>query len=65
MADGILYCFNLHLSMHFIAGSRSPVTFKMKLHITTIKNSFKPLPILCHKELYLRRCIGLKLNIVT
>ena len=41
MADGILYCLNLNLSMYFRVGSRSPVTFKTNLYVTTVKNSFR------------------------
>ena len=56
---------NLNLSMPFRIGFRSPVTFKTKLYVTTANNNFQPLPIFCHKELHLRCCIGLELNIVT
>ena len=56
---------NLNLSMPFRIGFRSPVTFKTKLYVTTVNNNFQPLPIFCHKELHLRCCIGLELNIVT
>ena len=41
MADGILYCLNLNLSMYFRVGSRSPVTFKTNLYVTTVNNSFR------------------------
>ena len=34
-----------------------------KFYVTTIDNSFQPLPNICHKELHLRCCIGLELNI--
>ena len=51
--------------MHFRVRSRSPVTFKTKLYVTTVNNSFQPLPIFRHKELHLRCCIGLELSIVT
>ena len=64
MVDDLLYCLNLNLSMHFRVRSRSPVTFKAKLYVTTVNNSFQPLPIFCRKELHLRCCIGLELNIV-
>ena len=57
MADGILNCLNLNLSMHFRVGSKN--------HVTTVNETFQPLPIFCHKELHLRCCIGLELNIVT
>ena len=40
MADGILYWLNLNWS---IVGSRSPLTFKTKLFVTTVNNSFQPL----------------------
>ena len=65
MADGILYCPNLNVSMHFRVGSRKPVTFKIKLCVTTVNNSFQPLPIFHHEELHHRCCIGFGLNIVT
>ena len=45
MAGEILSCPNLNLSMHFRAKSQSSVTFKTKLYVTTITNSFQPLPI--------------------
>ena len=61
--DGILYCLNLILSIHFRVRSRSPVTFKIKPCVTTVNNSFQPLPIFCHKELHFRCNIGLELNI--
>ena len=47
--------------MDFRVGSSSPVTCKMKLYVTTVNNSFQPLPIFCHKELHLRGCIKLYL----
>ena len=56
---------NLNLSMYFRVGFRSPVTFKMKLYVTKVSNTFWPLPIFCHKELHLRGRIELDLNIVT
>ena len=65
MADGILYCLNLNLSVHFRVGSRGPVTFKTKLYVTTVNNSLQLLPVFCQKEIHLRCCIGLELNIVT
>ena len=40
MADGILYCLNLNLSMQFRIGSRSPVTFKKELYVTPVNNKF-------------------------
>ena len=65
MPDGILYCLkNLNLSMSYRDGSRSPVTFKTKLSVRTVNNSFQLFFIFCHKELHLRRCIGLEWNIV-
>ena len=36
IVDGILYSLNLNLSMNFIVGSRSTVTFQTKLYITVI-----------------------------
>ena len=42
-----------NLSMHFRVGSRSPVTFKTKLCVATVDNSFRAVPIFCHKELHL------------
>ena len=41
MADGILYRLNLNWSMHFRVRSRSPVTFKTKLYVATVNNSFQ------------------------
>ena len=49
--------------MHFRVRSRNHVTFKTKLYVTTVNNSFQPLPNFCHKELHLRCCIGFGLNI--
>ena len=46
-------------------GSRRPVTFKMKLSVLTFNNSFQLLHVFCYKELHLRCCTGLELNIVT
>ena len=54
----------LNLSMWFRVGSTSPVTFKMKLSVTTVHYSFQLCPIFCHKKLHLRCCIGLELSIV-
>ena len=62
MPDGILPYLNL--SMCFRVGSTSPVTFKMKLSVTTVNYSFQLFPIFCHKKLHLRCCIGLELSIV-
>ena len=59
------FCLNLNLSMCFRVGSTSPATFKMKLSITTVNNSFHLCHIFCYKELHLKCCIGLELNIVT
>ena len=50
----ILYCLNLNLSMHVRVGSRSAITFKIKLSVTTGNSSFQPLPIFCHKDLHLK-----------
>ena len=65
MADEKLYCLNLNLSMHFRVSTRSPVTFKIRLYVTTVNNSFQTLPIFCYEEVHLGGCIGLDLNIVT
>ena len=43
MADVIFYCLNLNLSIYLKVQSRSPVTFKMKLYVLTVNNSFQPL----------------------
>ena len=59
-----IHCLNLNLSRCVRVRSRSPVTFTIKLYVTTAK-CFLPLPIFCHKELHLRYCIGLELNLVT
>ena len=48
----------------FQSRSRSYVSLS-RSYVTTVNNSFQPLPIFCHKELHLRCCIGLELNIVT
>ena len=48
--------------MHFRVWSRTPVTFKIKLYVKTVKNSFQLLPIFCYKELHLRGRIGLDLK---
>ena len=37
----------------------------MKLYVTTVSDSFHPLPIFGHKKLHLRICIWFELNIVT
>ena len=50
--------------MSFRVRSRSPATFKTELSVTTVNSSFQLFPIFCHKELHLRCCIGLELNIV-
>ena len=64
MPDRILYCLNLNSFICFRAGSKSPVTFKIKLSVTTVNSSSQLLPF-CHKELHLRCCIEVELNIVT
>ena len=68
MLDGILHCLNnlnnLSFSINFRVGSKRPVTFKTKLYVTTVNNSFQPLPIFCHKELHLRSFLGHELNIL-
>ena len=39
-----LYCLEQSLSLHYRVGSTSPVTFKMKLYVSTVNNnSFHPL----------------------
>ena len=47
MVDGILYCPNLSLYMHFKVGSRSPAT---KLCVTTANNSFRSLTVFVPKS---------------
>ena len=59
------YSLNINLSMHFRVGSRSPVTFKSKLCVKAVNNSFQPLPIFCHKDVHVGCSILLKLDIVT
>ena len=50
--------------MCFIVRSRSPLTFKTKLSVTTVNSGLQLLPIFCHKELHLRCGMGLELDIV-
>ena len=39
-----LYCLKQSLSLYFRVGSKRPVTFKMKLYVSTVNNnSFQPL----------------------
>ena len=57
------YDLTLNLSMHFRVRYRSLFTLKMKLFLTTV-NSLHLLASVLHKELHLRCCIVLKLNIV-
>ena len=64
VVDGILYCLNLNLSMHFRVGSQTRVTFKTKFYLVIV-NSFQSLTIFSHKELHFRYCIGLEFNIAT
>ena len=64
MADGILYCLNLNLSLCFRFRSWSLVAFQTKLYVTSVNNSFESMPIFCLKELHLRCCIELESNIV-
>ena len=59
MLDRILCCLYLNVSIC------SRVTYKTKLFVTTVNNSFQLFPIYCHKELHLICCIGLELNIAT
>ena len=49
----------------FRVESRSPVTFKAKLSVTTFNKVSSYYLIFCNKELRPRCCIGLELNIVT
>ena len=49
MTDRILYCLNLNLSLHLRFGSKSPVTFKMKLYVAWVNNSFQLLPFLSQR----------------
>ena len=53
MPDRTIYCLNLNLSKW----SKSPVTFKMKLYVTTVNKNLQALPIFCYKELLLLCCI--------
>ena len=39
--ERILYHINLNLSVCFKVASRGPVTFKIKLSVTTVNNSLK------------------------
>ena len=61
----VLYRFKLNLSMGFRVRFGSPVTSQTKFYVTTVNSSFQLLSIFCHKELHLRCCIKLELNIVT
>ena len=64
MLDGIFYCINnKNLSIYFRVRSRSPVTFTMKLYLTTINNNFSGCLFFYDKELHLRFFLGLELNI--
>ena len=56
MADGILNCFTLHLSMYFRIGSRISVTFKIKFYVRTV-NKFST-------EFHVKHGIKPELNIV-
>ena len=56
---------HLNLLISLRVGSRSPITFKTKVSVTTVNYCFQLLPIFCHEELHLRCCIGLGLNIIT
>ena len=58
MLDGILCCLNLSSSMCFRVRPGSPVTFKMKLFVTTVNNCFQLFHIFFYKEFHLRCCIG-------
>ena len=50
--------------MCFRVRSRSPLTFKTKLSVTTVNSGLQLLPIFCRKELHLRCGMGLELDIV-
>ena len=65
MPDGIFYCLNLNWATHFRVEYRNSVTFKTKLYIKTVNNSFQPLAIFGHKDLHLWYCTGLELNTAT
>ena len=57
------YYRTLNLSIHFRVGYRSPVTYNMKLFVTTV-NILHPLANFWHKQLHIRSRTGLELNIV-
>ena len=66
MSDSMLYCLDLNLYICFRVGSRSSVTFKTKLSVTAVGTSFQLQSVyFCQKELHLKCCKGLELNIVT
>ena len=45
MADGVRYCINLNWLRYVRVRSRSPVTFKIKLYVRPVNNSFQSLTI--------------------
>ena len=48
MTDGILYCLNLNLSVHFKVEARSLITFKTKLYVSSVSSDYQ----YCWKELH-------------
>ena len=65
MPDGILYCLNLNLSIRFRVSYRSPATLNAK-HCNNSQQPFSATTnFFCHRELHLRGCVGLEVNIVT
>ena len=40
MVDGVPYCLNVNSSRYARVRSRSPATFKTKLYVSTVNNSF-------------------------
>ena len=65
MPDGILYCLNLNLSIRFRVGYRGPATLNAK-HCNNSQQQFSATTnFFCHRELHLRGCVGLEVNIVT
>ena len=55
-------CFRWHILSYCLVAE---VTFKTKLSVATVNNSFQLLPISCYKELHLSCCRGLELYILT
>ena len=52
----VKFAYIWHVVLNLSKRYKSPVTFKVKLYVTTVKN-LQALPIFCHKELLLRCCI--------